>query len=152
MKINVLLGIWLAMAAAVFATSARAAELRELRGRVVDENAQLVVGVDVSYFWRANGSGLDKDGKLLDLKIEANQKEFWGHLGQMEPGVPEVAKTGPDGQFTISIPDNHHSLVAMDPSRSRGGMGIVSKADPAAPIEIRMGPLVRVRGTFEGPV
>ncbi len=136
----------------VAACSVRAAEVRELRGRVTGDNGQPVAGVDVSPYWDSNGS-FWKDGKPIKLDSEAAQQEHWGprHLGEMAPGIPEAVKTDAEGRFSIRTNDYYHTLIAMDQARSRGGLGIVSKADPAAPIEIRLGPLVRVRGSFEGP-
>ncbi len=81
----------------------RAGEPREVRGRVIDGSGQPVVGAVIDDFWRANGTGKDRDGAYLDLKNEENLKEFWGHLGEMEPCSPRVATSGPDGQFLVSI-------------------------------------------------
>ena len=60
--------------------------------------------MDVSYFWRANGSGKDQNGKPLDLAKEENVKIFWDHLGEMEPTGIQVVKTGPDGRFRSKCP------------------------------------------------
>ena len=146
-------GVQAALLIFAFSVSARAAELQELRGRVVDETGQPVEGVDVTYFWIANGPFWDKDGKPVDQSTDQVRDKYFGpdQLGQMEPGVREVVKTAPDGTFQIKISDIYHTLIAMDVARARGGFGVVSKANPKAPIEIRLGPLVRVRGSFEGP-
>ena len=69
----------------------------------------------------------------------------------MEPGVREAVKTAQDGQFSIKIHEMYHTLFAMDTARTHGGLGIVSSSNPGGPIEIRLAPLVRVRGSFEGP-
>ena len=98
----------------IVVTGTRASELREIRGRVVDERGQPVADAVVDDFWRANGTGKDRDGKIVDLKIEENVKKFWGHLGEMEPSDPRVASTGSDGRFTILIPTSRHALMAMD--------------------------------------
>jgi thiol-disulfide isomerase/thioredoxin len=41
--------------------------------------------------------------------------------------------------------------MAMDQSRQRGGLVLLPKGYAGAPLEIRIGPLVKVRGKFEGP-
>jgi hypothetical protein len=136
---------------------ARAGEF-EVRGRVVDEGGRPVVGADVDTYWRANGTGRDPDGTFLDVKREENLRLFWGHLGEMEPyrlGMLRVergfGRTGPDGRFSLKISDLHHALLAMDAPRRRGGLVILPKGKEASPVEIRLGPLVQVRGRFEGP-
>jgi hypothetical protein len=41
--------------------------------------------------------------------------------------------------------------MAMDRERRRGGIAVLPKAKEVEPVEVRIGPTVRVRGTFEGP-
>ena len=41
--------------------------------------------------------------------------------------------------------------MAMDSERRRGGLVIIPKGKEGESVEIRLGPLVRVRGSFEGP-
>ena len=132
-------------------TSTRASGLREIRGRVVDERGQPVPDAVVDSFWKANGTGKDRDGKPLNLKIAENVKKFWGHLGEMEPCSPRAATTGSDGQFTLSISTSYHAVMAMDRQRQRGGQLVLPKAKEQEPIEIRIGPLGKVRGSLRGP-
>src|SRR5580692_2430128 len=101
-------------------TGARASEQREIRGSVIDEAGKPVADVDVSYFWRANGSGKDQSGKPLDLTKEENVKILWGHLGEMEPTGTQVVKTEPDGRFSLKMADIYYAVMAMDRSRRRG--------------------------------
>ena len=130
----------------------RANEPREIRGRVVDEAGRPVAGAAVGCFWRANGSARDRDGKPYDLTREENIKLFWGHLGEMEPvGRPQPIRAGSDGRFSIKDPDPYFAVMAMDPSRRHGGIALLPKAERAEPLEIRLVPLITVRGSFEGP-
>ncbi len=94
---------------------------RQIHGRVVDQAGRPVAGAGVSYFWRANGTGRDKDGRWLDMQKEENVKLFWGHLGEMEPtGRPKPIKTGDDGRFTLTMDNSWYAVMAMDPARARG--------------------------------
>ena len=121
------LPIWRALIGLlVVVTSTRATELREIRGRVLDDKGLPVAKAVVADFWRANGTGKDRDGKYFDLKIEGNVKKFWGQLGAMEPsGQPQVATTGSDGRFTVTIPASKHAVMAIDQERRRGGLLVV---------------------------
>jgi hypothetical protein len=133
-------------------TGTRASEVREIRGRVVDDKGQPVADAVVSDFWRANGTGKDRDGKYLDLKIEENVKTLWGHLGEMEPSGPRVATTGSDGRFTLTIPTSKHAVMAMDRERHRGGLLVLPKGKERESMEIHLiGPLIKVRGSLRGP-
>ena len=135
----------------IVVTGTRASELREIRGRVVDERGQPVADAVVDDFWRANGTGKDRDGKILDLKIEENVKKFWGHLGEMEPFDSRVATTGSDGRFTVQIPTSRHALMAMDRERQRGGLMVLPKGKEQELMEIRIGPLIKLSGSLRGP-
>jgi thiol-disulfide isomerase/thioredoxin len=139
----------------VITNGVRANEPREVRGRVVDEADKPVADAVVGCFWRANGSSKDRDGKPYDLTKAENVRLLWGNLGEMEPlgsiGRAEPTKAGADGRFSIKDPDPYFAVMAMDPSRRRGGIAMIPKAEGAEPLEIRLVPLVTVRGSFEGP-
>lgn len=140
------------LALLVIINGVRADEPREVRGQVVDEAGMPVAGASVGCFWRANGSGRDRDGKPYDLTKEENVRLLWGHLGEMEPtGQPQPMPAGPDGRFSIKDTDPYFAVMAMDPSRRHGGIALIPKAEQAEPLEIRLVPLVTVRGSFEGP-
>lgn len=146
------LPIWrLVIGLLMLVTSTRASELREIRGQVVDDKGQPVADAVVADFWRANGTGKDLDGKYLDLKVEENVKKFWGHLGAMEPSGRRVATSGSDGQFTVTIPTSTHAVMAMDRQRRRGGLLVIPKGKERVSMQIRIGPLIRVRGSLRGP-
>ncbi len=127
-----------------------------IRGRIVDPQGQPIAGADVDFIWRSNGSGRDNLDRLLDLQIEANRREFWGHLGEMAPGRAtekgEIRRTGADGRFSLSIQEAPaFTLVAMDRDRKRGGLIVIPKNYDGRDLEIRLGPLVCVRGSFAAP-
>lgn len=125
---------------------------RQIHGRVVDQAGRPVAGAGVSYFWRANGTGRDKDGTRLDLKKEENVRIFWGRLGQMEPtGKPEPVTIGDDGRFSLTMGESYQVVMAMDSPRQRGGHVFVPTGKVLDDLEIKIGPLVRIRGSFEGP-
>jgi thiol-disulfide isomerase/thioredoxin len=135
----------------VAATGARAAD-RVVRGRVVDEAGRPVSDAAVGCFWRANGPSRGAAGKPYDLTKYENVKAFWSHLGDMEPfWTAAPTRSGPDGRFSLPMPERYHFLMAMDRERRRGGLVILPKGNEGEPVEVRIGPLVRVRGSFEGP-
>jgi thiol-disulfide isomerase/thioredoxin len=137
----------------LLAAGARGEDVREIRGRVLDERGRPVAGVDVAAFWRANGTGKGRDGKSLDLKVPANVREFWSHLGEMEPvgSSPRTARTGDDGLFAVKLQESKHALMALDPERRRGGLLILPKRWDGEHLELRIAPLVKVRGSIRGP-
>jgi len=136
----------------VIVSGVQANEPREVRGRVVDESGRPVANAAVGCFWRANGSGRDRDGKTYDLTKEENVRLIWGHLGDMEPtGRPQPIRAGSDGRFSIKDSDPYFAVMAMDPSRRHGGTALLPMAEQAQHLEIRLVPLVTVRGSFEGP-
>jgi hypothetical protein len=130
---------------------ANADELRNVQGRVFDEKGMPVAGADVSFFWTANGPLNDPDGKPYTLDTDEDRKIFLSNTGKMFPLGETPAKTGPDGRFSMSVPADRHHLLAMDHSRMRGGLAMTPGGNGTADVEIRLGPLVRVRGTIEGP-
>ncbi len=139
------------LALLIVMTGEVASEDREIRGSVIDEAGKPIADATVDYFWRANGSGRDRDGKPLDLSKRENVKIFWDHLGEMEHTGNQEFKTGPDGRFSLRMPEIHYAVMAMDRSRRLGGLVLLPKEEAGEPVEIRMAPMVRVCGSFEGP-
>jgi hypothetical protein len=143
----------------VLVTATQAGEDREIHGRVVDEAGKPMADADVDYYWRANGSVRTKDGRVPDFSKDEDVKALWGSLGEMEPfgsaaprqGGPQAVKTGPDGRFSIKMPRFYLAVMAMDRTRKRGGLVVTPKGDEGSPVEIRLVPLVKVRGSFAGP-
>lgn len=128
--------------------SATAADSRKVEGRVLDEKGSPVSDASVDFFWRANGPDKDQNSTPIDPATEEGNKLFWGRLGQMSPF--RTATSGADGRFSIDVPDRFYTLMAMDAQRVRGGLTKIPKGDSSA-TEIRLLPLIRVRGSFEGP-
>ena len=124
---------------------------RPVSGRVVDQEGRPVAGATVDDFWRANGPGRDAEGKAFDLSVEANVRRIWGHLGEMEPTREKPGLTDADGRFRLEIHGRSHALMALDRERRRGGLAILPKGRESEPVEIRLEPLIRVRGEIEGP-
>ena len=110
-----------------------------------------MAAADVSYTWRANGPANDKAGKPFDLSTVESQKAFWGHVGEMAPFIDKPAKTGPDGRFLLSVRNRYFFVMAMDEPRQHGGLAFLPHGEGPAEIEIRLGPLVRVKGSLKDP-
>jgi hypothetical protein len=123
-------------------------QARKVDGRVLDEKGNAVIGASVDFFWRANGPSNGADGKPIDTETKDGNKLFWANVGQMAPF--RTVSSGPDGRFSIDVPGHFYMLMAIDAERRRGGLREIPK-DVASNIEIRLHPLVRVKGTFEGP-
>jgi thiol-disulfide isomerase/thioredoxin len=125
-----------------------AGESREVRGRVVDERGSPVAAADVSYFWRANGPYYDDHGKPIERSDAELRKE---PIGEMAPLGDKPAKTGRDGRFVLSIHPGFFFVMAIDKSRRSGGLVFLPLGNGPAEIEIRLAPLIRVKGSLEGP-
>ena len=121
---------------------------REVRGRVVDENGAPVAGADVSYTWRANGPYYDDNGKPIQSSGGGASND---HVGEMAPLGDKPAKTGPSGQFVLNVPTGFFFVMAMDKPRQRGGLVFLPLGNGPAQIEIRLGPMIHVKGSLEGP-
>ncbi|HEY2828265.1 MAG TPA: hypothetical protein VGJ04_11760, partial [Pirellulales bacterium] len=127
------------------------ADEREVHGRVVNEAGQPVAGAAVADFWSGNGKRLHDDGTPIDrAKSKDDVHLLWQHIGQMELFSAEAAaKTDAQGFFTVKMDRSCHTLLAMDAARQCGGLGTLQKGQEEQPLEIRLGPLVHVRGTMQ---
>lgn len=121
-----------------------------VHGRVVDASGKPAAGVDVSSHWSANGPPHDENGKPYDRTTIDGQKAVWGNVGKMFPLSEKPAKTAPDGRFTITLLEGRHHLMAIDSDRRNGALVILAN-DEAPNIQIRLAPLVRIKGKIEGP-
>jgi cytochrome oxidase Cu insertion factor (SCO1/SenC/PrrC family) len=128
-----------------------AAEDWEAHGRVVDENGKPVAGASVADFWSGNGKRLRADGSFVrPAKTDDDKKLAWGHVGEMEPFLREDSSTtDADGQFTLKLTGGEHKVLAMDADRKHAGIVTVARGKESEPIEVRLGPLVRVRGDMK---
>jgi thiol-disulfide isomerase/thioredoxin len=79
-----------------------------------------------------------------------DSKAMWGREGQMVSwgyGATKPTVTDEAGRFTIRIDKLERRLMAMDSGR-RGGISTFDPSDPPETVEIRLAPLVRVKGSF----
>ena len=123
-----------------------AAEALPLRGRVVDEDGRPVAGVEIAYFWNANGITRDA---FLDFKNNNGPEPEWdGNEGQMEAfgDRPIPVKTNSDGMFTIDLDWTVLKLLALDADRTSGTLINIDPTMPPKFITIQLQPLVRVTG------
>ena len=131
-------------------TAAVSADEREVHGRVVDQAGQPIAGATVASFWYSNGKHLHDDGSPLDpAKNKQDAQLFWQHEGEMEPSSQtQTTQTDAQGSFTVNIDLDSHTLLVMDSSRQHGTLATLPKGKESDPLEIRLGPLVRVHGTM----
>jgi peroxiredoxin len=140
-------------AIALLAATLPAARGDEVRGRVVDDKGQPVAGVDVSYFWTANGPLNGKKGTPYDVETEEGRKFVLANHGKMFPlgDIQNPTRTRADGRFAILLGQRWHHLMAIDRARERGALAIVPEKLGNTEIEMRLTALVRVKGQVEGP-
>src|SRR4051812_20687209 len=125
-----------------------ASDTRTVSGRILDEQGQPVAGAAIDYYWRANGPAKHADGTPLDPQHNADDsKLFYANEGKMAPHRDSISDR--DGRFSIEMNERFYTLMAMDADRTQGGLTHVSREQ--ADVEIRLHPLVRISGSFEGP-
>lgn len=138
--------------AALLASAANlAADDWEVHGRVVDENGKPVAGASVASSWSGNGKRLRADGSfVLPMKNDDDKRLAWSHVGEMEPFSKEYSETtDADGQFTLQLTGGQHRVLAMDADRKHAGILTVARGKESEPVEVRLGPLVQVRGNMK---
>jgi hypothetical protein len=91
------------------------------------------------------GRVLDAAGKPI---FEADVATKWAaDTGTMQPfnGI----KTDKEGKFSLTLQGGiAESVLAFDKERKNGGMVVIDVKSRAKPIEIKLGPLVKVHGQF----
>jgi len=116
------LGAWFAIAQVAVAQD------RDVKivGRVVDAAGKPVAGVEVAPHWGVPREGGKQSG-----------------LG--------AAKTDADGKFVVKVnfDGKDVGIMAIDSERKTGGLAIVARKAVMEPVEIRLGPVVRVHGKFD---
>src|SRR4051794_31527800 len=123
-------------------------DVRKVEGRVLDVKGAAVSNASIDFFWRANGLATDSKGKPIDPETKDGNKLFWSNVGQMEPF--RTVRSGADGRFSIDVPEHFYMLMAIDAEGRRGGLAEIPR-EGASKVEIRIHPLIRVKGRFEGP-
>jgi 5-hydroxyisourate hydrolase-like protein (transthyretin family) len=115
--------VLLTMAAGLLFSETLQAADGSVSGRVLDAGGQPVAGVDVARFWSCS-----KDRMTAFYK----------------------ATTDADGRFSLKADNSDHgvALLAFDADQQRGALAVVSSNAPGAPLVMRLGPLVTVRGQF----
>lgn len=114
-----------AAAAALALLPPTAASARPVTGRVLDERGRPAANIEVASSWT-----------LDDRRLVA--KPF--------------LTTDRDGRFSGDLPiaeGRGFVLMALDKARQRGGIARVEQIAADAPVEIRLAPLVSVRGAFD---
>jgi thiol-disulfide isomerase/thioredoxin len=121
-----------------------------VHGKVVDEKGQPVADASVCTFWSGNGKRLKADGtplKFGDKTVDPH--DFWSHIGEMETVGDETSTISQsDGSFAFKVQARMHTFMVMDKSRQRGALVRLAKGREEEPVEVRLGPIVRVRGNF----
>jgi hypothetical protein len=103
----------------------------KVKGKVVDAKGHPVEGATVASYWMRSWRGPD------------------GHGGSSFNPVRGVT-TDREGAFAIELQlyGRDGALLAMDRGQKLGGSVVVKAKDPAEPVKITLGPLVRVHGSF----
>jgi len=105
------------------ALAAHAQEVTKVAGRVVDASGKPVAGAEVGIWWTAH---------------EAGTTPYHGTI------------TNAEGRFTLSITFNgrKEGLIALDRDRKTGGLLVLDEKIAGKPVEIKLVPLVGVKGRF----
>ncbi len=119
----------------------------QLNGRVLDQDGEPVADVAVTNYWNANGISLSefyaiKDGDGDKALLSMNE-------GQMEPWGLNPTMTDADGNFTFKMDDRDYKLLAIDKQRQRGALIVVDPHNVPARVEVRLVPLIRLRGEVQ---
>ena len=142
----------ISLAVHLLACAASDADEFRIEGLVVDARGKPVQRAMVSPFWRANGSFKLPNGKDYDLNDKDQNATFWGNVGDMEPWMSPV-ETAIDGTFSMTLPVRYKHLLAMDATRTFGGIvEIPNRVTTVGEVEICLRPLVRVVGQMKSVV
>lgn len=120
-----------------------------LHGRVLDPQGRPAANVDVSTFWDANGVPLAEIQRIekLPADVRDSQSDILSkNEGRMEPWGTNPTKTDADGRFSIKMGWTNYFVLAFDKDRKHGALYLAHSQNSSAPVEIKLGPLVRLHG------
>jgi hypothetical protein len=138
----------------VAAQANAAADPWVLRGRVLDSQGRPAANVDVSTFWSANGVPLAEIQRIEKLPLkdrDAQSAILSENEGRMEPWGSNPTKTDADGRFSLKMGWTNYFVLAFDKERKHGALYVANSQNSATPVEIKLGPLVRLHGRVQLP-
>ncbi len=125
-----------------------------LHGRVLDPQGRPAANVDVSTFWDANGVPLAEIQRIEKLPADVRESQsdiLSQNEGRMEPWGTNPTKTDADGRFSLKMGWTNYFVLAFDKDRKHGALYLARSQNSSAPVEIRLGPLVRLHGRVQLP-
>jgi thiol-disulfide isomerase/thioredoxin len=147
---------WLFSVLALAAAQAHAAANPwVLHGRVLDANGRPAADAGVSVFWSANGVPLEEIQRIEKLPTDVRESQsdiLSQNEGRMEPWGNKT-KTDAEGRFTLKMNWTNYFVLAFDKDRQHGALYLANSQNSSAraPVEIKLGPLVRLHGRVQLP-
>ncbi len=137
----------------VAARANAAADPWVLSGRVLDPEGRPAADVEVSTFWSANGVPLAEIQRFEKLPADVRESQaaiLSQNEGRMEPwGNP--TKTDAEGRFSVKMGWTNYFVLAFDKERKHGALYLADSQNSSAPVDLKLGPLVRLHGRVHVP-
>jgi thiol-disulfide isomerase/thioredoxin len=128
--------------------AARGDESWEIRGKVVDEQGELIDDFVAAIYWSANGKLWDDSGNPIKFN-QTNLGEYWNDEGVLEPFPDRLATGMGAGQFKVTVEKRPRvAIFVTDSMRRNGGYVAVEKNTADKPVTVTLRPLVRVTGSI----